>query len=99
MRHESRVERLARGTLDARRWTRGSSCVAAVKSYTSARLASLPRLPGLLHMVDKPHSNDAPTPPAAPAPGQPAPGTPRRPGHRGADMRDTVAEMSERAQI
>src|ERR1043165_6307773 len=45
-------------------------------------------------MVDKPHANDpAPTPP------QPA-GAPRRgPGHRGADMRDTVAEMAERAQI
>src|SRR5439155_1925886 len=30
----------------------------------------------------------------------PAPGVPRRgPGHRGADMRDTVAEMAERAQL
>ena len=42
-------------------------------------------------MVDKP--ND----PAAN--GQPAAAPPRRPGHRGADMRDTVAEMSERAQL
>lgn len=32
----------------------------------------------------------APTPPAAPR---------RGPGHRGADMRDTVAEMAERAQL
>src|SRR4249919_673741 len=30
----------------------------------------------------------------------PAPAAPRRgPGHRGADMRDTVAEMAERAQL
>src|SRR5215208_1542291 len=53
-------------------------------------------------MVDKPHSpaqepvaNSAPTP-AAPG----VPPAPRRgPGHRGADMRDTVAEMAERAQL
>lgn len=47
-------------------------------------------------MVDKPHSNDpaSGTPPAAPA------NVPRRgPGHRGADMRDTVAELTERAQL
>src|SRR5438045_8585732 len=43
-------------------------------------------------MVD----NDQPTEEASPA----APPTPRRgPGHRGADMRDTVAEMAERAQL
>jgi len=44
-------------------------------------------------MVDKPNepaANGQPAPAAAPA---------RRPGHRGADMRDTVAEMSERAQL
>ena len=39
-------------------------------------------------MVDKPQP-PAPEPTAAP----------RRPGHRGADMRDTVAELTERAQI
>jgi polyhydroxyalkanoate synthesis regulator phasin len=61
-------------------------------------------------MVDKPQSNDAAPPPApgtpaagTPAPGTPAAGTPavqrRGPGHRGADMRDTVAEMAERAQL
>src|SRR5829696_1759124 len=46
-------------------------------------------------MVDKPHSNEA-----APAP-EPTPANPPRrgPGHRGADMRDTVAEMAERAQL
>jgi polyhydroxyalkanoate synthesis regulator phasin len=49
-------------------------------------------------MVDKPLPTDAHAAPAQPT----APGTlpaPRRPGHRGADMRDTVAEMAERAQI
>jgi polyhydroxyalkanoate synthesis regulator phasin len=46
-------------------------------------------------MMDKPQSNDA-----APTPEAVAPGVPRRgPGHRGADMRDTVAEMAERAQL
>lgn len=46
-------------------------------------------------MVDKPQPNDA-----APAPEAFPPGVPRRsPGHRGADMRDTVAEMAERAQL
>jgi len=44
-------------------------------------------------MVDKPQPTDG-TPPAA------VPTAPRRgPGHRGADMRDTVAEMAERAQL
>src|SRR3954454_24942566 len=43
------------------------------------------------HMVDKEIEEE--TAPAAPA-------APRRgPGHRGADMRDTVAEMAERAQL
>ena len=43
-------------------------------------------------MVD----NDQTTDEATPA----APAAPRRgPGHRGADMRDTVAEMAERAQL
>src|SRR5215831_852560 len=49
-------------------------------------------------MVDKPLPTDAAqaTPPAPP----PAPAGPRRgPGHRGNDMRDTVAEMAERAQV
>ena len=49
-------------------------------------------------MVDKPLPTDAAqAPPPAPPP---APGGLRRgPGHRGNDMRDTVAEMAERAQI
>jgi polyhydroxyalkanoate synthesis regulator phasin len=46
-------------------------------------------------MVDKPQPNEA-----SPAPEAGAPPAPRRaPGHRGADMRDTVAEMAERAQL
>ena len=59
------------------------------------------RFAGLLDMVDKPQSNE-PAPPQRPAATKPAPPTalPRRgPGHRGADMRDTVAEMAERAQL
>jgi hypothetical protein len=52
-------------------------------------------------MPDKPLVADSkPTvPPATPgAPGMPAPGVPRRgPGHRGQDVRDTVAEMAARA--
>src|SRR3954452_8916952 len=44
-------------------------------------------------MVDKDAtSEESPTAPAAAAPR-------RGPGHRGADMRDTVAEMAERAQL
>src|SRR3954467_9002696 len=44
-------------------------------------------------MVDKDEtSEEMPAAPAAPAPR-------RGPGHRGADMRDTVAEMAERAQL
>src|SRR6478752_1269904 len=43
------------------------------------------------HMVDKEQTTeDAPATPPAPR---------RGPGHRGADMRDTVAEMAERAQL
>jgi polyhydroxyalkanoate synthesis regulator phasin len=54
-------------------------------------------------MVDKPASDlppqTAPSGPPAGADGA-APPPPRRPpGHRGADMRDTVAEMAERAQL
>src|SRR5438445_504745 len=42
-------------------------------------------------MVDKKTDEEkAPAPPAAPR---------RGPGHRGADMRDTMAEMAERAQL
>ena len=45
-------------------------------------------------MVEKPQSNEG-----APAPSA-APEVPKRPpGHRGADMRDTVAELAERAQL
>jgi hypothetical protein len=49
-------------------------------------------------MVEKPQPTDEST--VAPA-GQAttAPGPRRGPGHRGADMRDTVAEMAERAQL
>ncbi len=44
-------------------------------------------------MVDKDQTDEEATPaPVAPAPR-------RGPGHRGADMRDTVAEMAERAQL
>jgi polyhydroxyalkanoate synthesis regulator phasin len=44
-------------------------------------------------MVDKDETTEEmPATPAAPAPR-------RGPGHRGADMRDTVAEMAERAQL
>src|SRR5688572_19154465 len=44
-------------------------------------------------MVDNDQTDEAaPAAPAAPAPR-------RGPGHRGADMRDTVAEMAERAQL
>lgn len=55
-------------------------------------------------MVDKPAPTDPPptTVPTAgaAADGATPPGVPRRPpGHRGADMRDTVAEMAERAQL
>src|SRR5687768_8849868 len=55
-------------------------------------------------MADK---ASAPTPPVPPAPGTPAapgvPGAPpipprRSPGHRGQDVRDTVAEMTAKAQ-
>src|SRR6201995_4698321 len=55
-------------------------------------------------MADKPHPTDASGPPGQPPAAAPdaAPpvGVPRRPpGHRGADMRDTVAEMAERAHL
>ena len=43
-------------------------------------------------MVDNEQTTDEGTAPAPPAPR-------RGPGHRGADMRDTVAEMAERAQL
>lgn len=48
-------------------------------------------------MVDKPLPNDA-TPTASPL-DAPPPAQRRAPGHRPMDMRDTVAEMAERAQI
>src|SRR6476620_10923899 len=43
-------------------------------------------------MVDNDQTDEEPAAQAAPAPR-------RGPGHRGADMRDTVAEMAERAQL
>src|SRR6185437_4755309 len=49
-------------------------------------------------MVDKPLPTDA-TPGAAASPSEPAAAPRRRHGHRPMDMRDTVAEMAERAQI
>lgn len=52
------------------------------------------RFSGLLHMVDKPPV--APTPDSGDSQ---AAAQPRRPGHRGVDMRDAVAEMAERAQL
>ncbi len=48
-------------------------------------------------MVDHPHSNDPSSPPGAAAAGQPGPR--RGPGHRGADARDAIAELAERAQL
>lgn len=49
-------------------------------------------------MVEKPQPSEAPS--VAPAAQGTTPPAPRRgPGHRGADMRDTVAEMAERAQL
>ena len=51
-------------------------------------------------MADKPLPNDASSGNPAQHPATAGDGTPRRPpGHRGADMRDTVAEMAERAQL
>lgn len=50
-------------------------------------------------MADKPASSPATGTPAS-TEGSDAAAAPRRPpGHRGADMRDTVAELAERAQI
>jgi hypothetical protein len=49
-------------------------------------------------MVEKPQPSEEPA--VATAPQGVTPPAPRRgPGHRGADMRDTVAEMAERAQL
>jgi hypothetical protein len=49
-------------------------------------------------MAEKPQPTEVPS--VAPAGQATAPPAPRRgPGHRGADMRDTVAEMAERAQL
>jgi polyhydroxyalkanoate synthesis regulator phasin len=51
-----------------------------------------------VNMVEKPQPNEATPAPTPEAP--PAAAVPRRPpGHRGADMRDTVAELAERAQL
>lgn len=53
-------------------------------------------------MVEKPQGTDKPvdttTATATPAAGAATVTPPRRPGHRGADVRDTVAEMAARAQ-
>jgi hypothetical protein len=49
-------------------------------------------------MAEKPQPSEAPS--VTPAAQATTPPVPRRgPGHRGADMRDTVAEMAERAQL
>jgi hypothetical protein len=48
-------------------------------------------------MAEKPQPTDVPSAPAGQATAPPGPR--RGPGHRGADMRDTVAEMAERAQL
>jgi len=52
-------------------------------------------------MVDKSQSSDGTATPAPSVTSAPAAAVPARrgPGHRGADMRDTVAEMAERAQL
>ncbi|MGQ0715532.1 MAG: hypothetical protein ACT4PJ_17680 [Gemmatimonadaceae bacterium] len=50
-------------------------------------------------MVEKPQGTDTkPVDTAAATATATAPPPPRRPGHRGADVRDTVAEMAARAQ-
>src|SRR5215469_2591287 len=47
-------------------------------------------------MADKPHT---PEPKSSPEPAAPSNSAPKRsPGHRGADVRDTVAEMAAKAQ-
>lgn len=61
-----------------------------------------PTVESAQHMVDKVQGSDVKPAEATPATATPA-GTatvtpPRRPGHRGADVRDTVAEMAARAQ-
>ena len=51
-------------------------------------------------MVDKPQSSD--DHPAGPEANSATPGVPpvrKPPGHRGADMRDAMAEMTERAHV
>lgn len=51
-------------------------------------------------MVEKHSPSEAvDTPMPAAPPAAPAPPAHRSPGHRGADMRDTVAELAERAQL
>jgi polyhydroxyalkanoate synthesis regulator phasin len=65
------------------------------------RVPATSRPLALPHMVDKPQPSDGlatPSPDSAPPPATSVPAR-RGPGHRGADMRDTVAEMAERAQI
>jgi polyhydroxyalkanoate synthesis regulator phasin len=51
--------------------------------------------------MDKPQqpADSSPTPTPGPVAGAPSGVQRRGPGHRGADMRDTVAEMAERAQL
>lgn len=63
---------------------------------------SVPIVESAQHMVDKTPGSDIKPAELSPATATPA-GTatvtpPRRPGHRGADVRDTVAEMAARAQ-
>src|SRR5215510_3073663 len=51
--------------------------------------------------MDKPQqpADSSPNPTPGPTAGGPAGLQRRGPGHRGADMRDTVAELAERAQL
>src|SRR5579862_7197110 len=49
-------------------------------------------------MADKPHTPDPKSPPDSAAATNSSPAPKRSPGHRGADVRDTVAEMAAKAQ-
>jgi polyhydroxyalkanoate synthesis regulator phasin len=80
---------------------RGSAaCVDDEQSYTYRRAWVLTTR-STLFMADKPHIPDAKSSadPAASTTNSSTPVAPKRsPGHRGADVRDTVAEMAAKAQ-